>query len=231
MADDKIEGDLHGEQTEQGWLVRKRSGGKSVWDWLALLIVPGTLIVLGFVLSEYQDSRQARIEEARADAQATVDANRANVDALQAYYGVISELLLDYNLKDEAQQEARIIAHARTLVVLRSLDVERKGWLVEFLIASDLIDIVSLAEADLSGANLSGANLTGADLGRANLTGADLSRALLTGANLGKANLTGAKLGGANLERANLVGARYDDESVWPEGLRPDEAGAVNVSP
>jgi uncharacterized protein YjbI with pentapeptide repeats len=76
---------------------------------------------------------------------------------------------------------------------------------------------VSLANEDLTGADLCDAVMPGSDLSftfletarldRADLTGANLERSVLTRASLRGANLTGASLKGANLGEADLTGA------------------------
>lgn len=103
-------------------------------------------------------------------------------------------------------------------------------------------DGADLSEVDLSGASLRGAdlfdiNLSGADLSEADLSGADLGsvdlrNASLSQANLSEANLSGAKLGAADLSDANLSGANfqetlYNEETFFPEGFDPVQAGAI----
>ena len=83
----------------------------------------------------------------------------------------------------------------------------------------------NLSEAALYGANLSGANLYGANLSRADLSGADFSVAALYGADFSKANLSGANLSGANLYRANLSGADLSGANLSGANLY----GAHNV--
>jgi Kef-type K+ transport system membrane component KefB len=93
-----------------------------------------------------------------------------------------------------------------------------------------------LPEANLRGANLNGANLHGVILHRANLSQATLQQANLenselAGANLRGANLRRADLRGADLRRTDLTSvvlrdARYDVYTRWPEGFRPEGAGA-----
>ena len=68
-----------------------------------------------------------------------------------------------------------------------------------------LLEVETLADADLTDADL-----TRADLTRANLTRANLTDANLTDANLTRANLTDADLTRANLTRADL------DFACWP---------------
>src|SRR5204863_8798191 len=99
--------------------------------------------------------------------------NRENTDnqretALQIYIDKMSELLLSGNLrKSREDDEVRDIARTRTLTVLRGLDAERKGSVIQFLNEVSLIKmekpIVTLSGANLVWANLSEANLSGAD--------------------------------------------------------------------
>jgi len=102
---------------------------------------------------------------------------------------------------------------------------------------------VGFREADLRNADLRDARFTvglrGAhcSLYRAQLQGADLRGAILR-ADLRRADLRGADLRGADLswavlkhstagEEAQLAGARYDDKTLWPEGINPEAWGAV----
>jgi uncharacterized protein YjbI with pentapeptide repeats len=142
--------------------------------------------------------------------------------ALQAYIDHMSKLLLAQNLRHSLEnEEVRKIARGRTLTVLRRLDAERKGSVLQFLHESTLLGkegrIIDLTGADLSRAHLSradlsGANLSHANLSRANLSGADLSEAILSeailsGTNLSRTILSGTNLSEAYLMRANLRGA------------------------
>src|SRR5215211_9058093 len=81
------------EQTKQSrWGFR----GKTVWDWMALLIVPLVLVVIGLVFTMLQDARQQdlesqranqaqKIENQRAEAERELAVQRAQDEALQAY--------------------------------------------------------------------------------------------------------------------------------------------------
>ncbi len=226
--------------------------GKTLWEWMNLLIIPLGLVVVGIVFNVFDTIRQEQVE-----------ANRAQENALQTYFDRMSDLLVANGLrKSNPEDEIRDVARAQTLTVLRRLDRERKGVVIGFLSEAELITpgIIDLAEADLIGANLSRAdlsraklreaklreadlsgawlweaNLSGADLSWANLEGAypekaDLSRANLSRANLSRAKLEGANLTGANLEGANLEKATYNSETKWPDDFDPDAAGAINVN-
>jgi len=197
--------------------------GKTLWDWMALLIIP-TVLALGAIWFNWQ--------ERRAERQITSD--QSSETALQAYLDAVTELLLDKDLRESnPDDEIRSIARARTLTVLRKLDKERKGILLRFLHESDLIsgkarNVVALHEADLNGADLSFAKLEGTNLSKADLHGADMVSAKLSGANLSEAILSGADLTAIDLVKANLVHAYLSDTILnWADLTDANLDGAV----
>jgi uncharacterized protein YjbI with pentapeptide repeats len=143
--------------------------------------------------------------------QRELEEQRAQDDALQAYFEQMGGLLADHNLIGTDREGVRQLARAQTLTVLARLDGPRKGSLVRFLHGAGLINrakpIVHLIDADLIGVNLSDASLYHADLSGADLRYADLSGADLSGANFSDANLIGTFLHGADLRYADLSGA------------------------
>jgi uncharacterized protein YjbI with pentapeptide repeats len=186
---------------------------KTLWDWLNLLIVPFVLGVGGAVggyLFTRAENRNAQ----------TVEEQRAQDAALQAYLDQMGTLLLDHCLrKSEWDAEVRDFARAQTLTVLNRLEnPDRKRSVLQLLYETTLI---SRADDDpvivLSGANLSGSNLEGARLGNASLQAvnfrganfkkAEMDYADLMEANLSKADLSGAILLNADLPDADLSGA------------------------
>jgi uncharacterized protein YjbI with pentapeptide repeats len=224
---------------------------KTLWDWLALLIIPVVLAVGGLWFSLAQDARQQETDD-----------QRARDAALQSYLDEIGELLLDKKLQPEnLDDEARTLARARTLTILQrlnpgptegasplgppslggqSLGSDRRRSVLQFLYEANLISkgnvVVDLAGSDLSDANLGGivfssANLSGSNLRHAHLIRAKLSNAELSttnlreadlqGADLSDANLTGADLIGASLGGANLIGADLSDANLTSADLRP----------
>ncbi|WP_406709332.1 pentapeptide repeat-containing protein [Trueperella pyogenes] len=82
------------------------------------------------------------------------------------------------------------------------------------------LNLDTLQDADLRGANLRDADLWGADLWGANLRDADLRGANLRDANLQGANLRDADLWGANLRDANLQCANLWDANLWDANLQ-----------
>ena len=175
---------------------------KPLWAWLNLLIIPVVLAIGGYWFT----SSQNRATQAAAE-------RRAQDDALQAYFDQLGQLLLDKDQplqRSEESSAVRTLARARTLAVLRGLDGNRRGTVVQFLYESRLIDKDSCV-VDLTGAVLARAILTEFDLKGANLRGTHLARATLTRAKLSGADLSNAKLFGADLQYAKLNGANLSD--------------------
>ena len=187
--------------------------GMTVREWLALLgtlAIPIVVAVATAWFSFQQTTTQTQIEE-----------QRAQDEALQAYFDQMSTLLLDRDLRssteDNATQEskeARTLARAQTLTVLGRVDSSRKSQVLQFLDEANLIrsvngkdPTVALSRADLSGADLRGADLRGAHLSDANLRDASLKYANLRYANLHDAHLSDADLSNAFLSNADLSGA------------------------
>src|SRR5215211_2312586 len=98
-------------QESKAWTL-KEFGGKTVWDWMQLLIVPIVLAIITVGFSLYQSALQ-QINEAQ----------RAENTALQAYLGQMGQWLIEQDL-DRAQQSDDIakVARARTLTILGGAD-------------------------------------------------------------------------------------------------------------
>jgi hypothetical protein len=201
---------------------------KTLWDWLDLLIVPVVLAIGGYLFNNSQNQATQRAAE-----------RRAQDDALQAYLDHMSDMLTPK--KDQASlngepppESLKYLARARTLTVLRRLDGDRKGRVLQFLHESRLIEggrflhsqygltedeegrlvRINLSSADLSEADLSEADLSGAHLSKVNLSRANLSKAFLSRANLSEADLSGAKLSGAKLGYVDLTSANVTQEQL-----------------
>jgi uncharacterized protein YjbI with pentapeptide repeats len=178
-------------------------------------------------LEERRVRETRALEDARTKEARRLEAQRAGEAALQNYFEVVGELLIEKPLREASPDDnLSTVVRAQTLSVLEGLDPERKRILLLFLYESDLIIkghvVVDLRGANLRGANLSVVNLRGASLSevdlsetylrRTNLRDADLMGSNLSGAdlniaNLSEADLTGANLRGANLRKANVAGA------------------------
>jgi uncharacterized protein YjbI with pentapeptide repeats len=216
-------------------------------------------------IADQRTEEDRKIAQERAETDREIAEQRRQDEALQAYLDHIGELLLDNAQplrQSEEHSEVRTLARSRTLTVLGSLDGRHKRSVLQFLYESRLIDqeqalldkksdlierrhmIVSLAQADLSGASLGranlraaclrGAHLSWASLGRANLRAACLRGAKLFKANLYGADLIGANLGDADLREADLIeadliGASLEGASLKGADLRRTHLSGANL--
>jgi uncharacterized protein YjbI with pentapeptide repeats len=209
--------------------------GKTLWDWLQLLIIPIVLAVGGYIFNVALQEREEK----------TTTANQEEA-ALQSYLKNMSELLLHKSPSEDSTEKntREKIMRAYTLTTLQLLkSPDRKRSLFLFLQDTNLISKderighlkganlsgirlsamelpkVDLADTFLGGSNLSGTILSDANLSRALLVSADLSRTNLTNANLTDADLTNADLTNANLSGAILNRTKLYLARVIPEQL------------
>lgn len=207
--------------------------GKTLWDWLELLIIPLVLAFGGLAFSTAERMTEHAIAERRNATERELATDRHQEALLQSYLDRMTELLLEKELRASTpDSEVRVVARARTLTVLRALDANRKRLVLLFLYESKLIErhhqVVDMQGADLSGADLRGAKLSDADLSEAILTNAKLGETELNGAELSQANLFNADLGHADLQVARLVGANLAETDLRHARLkgRVDLTGA-----
>lgn len=229
------------------WVISGLSG-KTLWEWLELLIVPLGLAFGAFYLESQVEGRQANIAEERYKQERNIAAERANQEVLDSYLEKMQGLLLDKDLRNASvESEVRSVARAITTTAMRDLDAARNALLIDFLRESNLVGGIgssgerntksiailpklNLSNADLSkanlnytdlnGADLSGANLEGADLNNSYLNNSDLKNADLEGADLYRTNLNGADLSGADLSGAKLIGTELSGTDLRGADLR-----------
>ena len=135
---------------------RSRLGfsGKTLWDWLQLLIIPIILAsgAIWFNIQQNQASQQIALDQQRQ-----TDLSACIVD--------IQGLLLNADLRtSKPSDKVRVVAKAEVLSTLGQLDGERKGFLIRFLSEAGLVTSTSQNAGpviDLSGADLSKADLSG----------------------------------------------------------------------
>ena len=222
--------------------------GKTVWDFLQLLIVPLMLVAIGLVFSLQQDARQQRVEDQRAEAERELAEQRAQDEALQAYLDQMSQLILERKLLEVEQghpvhepgDPVHTLAQARTSTAILRLDAEHNESVTRFLINSGLAESseasarllreITLSHATLSDAYLPNTDLIYADLSGANLRDADLYDADLSGANLRGADLSSADLSGANLFVADLTNANLSDAFLRDADLKGADLSGANLN-
>src|SRR2546421_3181607 len=163
-------------------ITEQHQPGKTLWDWLQLLIIPVVLALAAFLFNSATTRSEQKITAQRYENDQEIAADKQKEDLLQTYLDRMSELLLKHDLRasSDPKGEVRYIARSRTLTVLSRLDANRKKSLLQFLHESDLINATMGSIVQLEGADLSDANLFGADLFGADLFGAIIENAIIT---------------------------------------------------
>ena len=226
-------------------LTVKEFGGRPLWDWLQLLIVPLVIAVIGFWFTASQNTRQQQIENQRAQQAQNIEDKRAKAEralakqsaqdeALQAYLDQMSSLMLDKNLlESERGDSVYTLAQARTATVMTRLDSGRNKTVLGFLWNSGLVGESSAGESSVNlfrNIDLRGADLRGRNLAEAHLRGAILDNADLRGAILDHADLRGAFLGDTKLSDAIMSHSDLSNASMFGADLRGAHLNEADLS-
>lgn len=192
--------------------------GKTLWDWLELLIVPLALLVGTVIFDQLNKTRDSERQAKRQREQELRQEDHYREEALQKYFDQIDKLILTTEHSDAAMIHR--LAASRTITVLRRLEGMRLQEAVDFLRATETIRGVpsvsilqgkNLQEVDMDGVDLSYFDLEETRLVSCKLRGADLSGAFLHNAVLSYADLSYADLNGADLRGAILTEAVLDN--------------------
>jgi uncharacterized protein YjbI with pentapeptide repeats len=160
--------------------------GKSLWDWLSLLVVPVGLALALFLLDDAQSRRERDRAEAGARRAAATEDDRRRATLLSEYLERMSDLLLDHGLA-RAKPSAPVaqLASTLTLTVIGRLDGRRKAQVLLFLDRSRLID-PARAGLELIGADFRGTDARAVGFPRAmGLRGVDFRGSNFDGAAIG----------------------------------------------
>ncbi|CAF1219191.1 unnamed protein product [Didymodactylos carnosus] len=179
------------------------------------LLVPLTIGILTTVITVQQNyasehnrlndlaiANKQREQDANISAQERQQADELKMDTLLAsYIREIGELfLLEYqNFADEYKYGRLLFARAKTLLILRQVDVKRRQYVIQFLYETGLFsnrnDTIDLKNANLSGISFSKFNYDWTDV---RLTYVCLTDSSFEGINLTGVNFTGSILTNAN---------------------------------
>ena len=212
--------------------VIERQNPRTIWDWISIVGISAVVAGVGVYFTQKQKER----DEAATN-------ERTQAEALQAYLGQMSNLMIDQKLGKEHEKSlkdsVRKVAQARTIAVLLAVDADHKRDPLRLVYELGLIkkdsplislttaslDHAKLSELALPNASLSHVDLRATDLSGSNLSGSDLSKADLRGANLSDADLSGADLTNTNLlpydqrNPARLSGHNLKDKSAVPSQI------------
>lgn len=201
--------------------------GKTLWDWLELLIIPAVLGIGAIWFDSEANLRADEVQRQREVVQRDIEDQRAKDAVLSTYFDDLSNLLLERSLLESPRGSAiRDIARAKTLSALSQMDGSRKGFIVRFLYEVGLIkgsspllylggavtgepavDEIVPSRGDLNGAVLHRLFMSELNLTRVHMVGADFRWAMLDKANFIGTDLRNADFTGARLREASLAGA------------------------
>jgi uncharacterized protein YjbI with pentapeptide repeats len=166
-----------------------------------------------------EDRRQVSLiesEERRFQENRYIEEQRSQDRILQDYLDQMTQLILHENLNNsQPVDQVRVVARARTLTALKSLNGDRKRILITFLYEAHLIQhdkkdvIISLKGADLTNTDLSNINLSWSDLRGINFLGCNLTNVDLSHCDLTKVDFTGVILNKSRFDRARLVHTNF----------------------
>ncbi len=222
--------------------------GRTLWDVLNLLIVPFVLAVGGFWLNDIAVKRQNELQRQETLRQRERDESRLQTSAMQAYFDAIGELQLEQSLgKAWARPAVLAIARTKTQTIMREINSERQGLVVQFLKDANLIvhkrtaamepparssdcsaqmtgtkgarAFLSLEDTKLIGVSLANADLQAVELAHVDMREADLRNANLASAIMMSSDFRGANLSSANLVGADLTGAYLVNAQLRGAGL------------
>lgn len=155
---------------------------KSFWDWMQLLLIPITIVIIGTIF-QFSENRTDR----------EIGKERVQQETLNSYLNSMGTLIVNGGLD---QPQTVQVMRARTAATIRVLaNVDHRNAVFGFLRDADLIGrrmaqdgnddtqpngpkpVALLERIVLRGANLRGANLRDADLRRATVTNQQLAQA------------------------------------------------------
>jgi uncharacterized protein YjbI with pentapeptide repeats len=204
--------------------------GKTLWDWLQLLLVPVVLAIVAFSFNAGQASVNQQLERQNNQEQ-----------VVNTYLGQMSNLLLQYHLHDsQLGDPRRAIAQAITLAALDRLDSEHKNIIILFLYRADLLKyhyyknnetecgdpkalkkqfsdeqpIITLSQGNIEGVTINDLKLNCIDLHNMYLKGSNFSTSVLDRANLGISLAMGADFSYTSMKAASLYYLDLSDANL-----------------
>jgi uncharacterized protein YjbI with pentapeptide repeats len=210
--------------TLSSWPDEWRLFNRSLWDWMELLFIPGSLLVGGFFLHRAQRQTGRQLSEQRSAAKQNLVQDQSHDSIFDSFMARMTDLLLERDLLNSPTDSSlRDLARNWTITTVRRLDGQHNSNLFRFLEESRLVPAnLPAGESPViqfDGANLSDVDLRHANLSSVNLKGAELARAKLADADFRTANLARADLREADLSRANLQEANLSQAILWEADL------------
>jgi len=173
--------------------------GKTLWDWMDLLLIPLLLALAAYYFTKTQRDKDIEIST-----------SGRQEEALQMYLDKMTELILTQNLKWRTGEISRI-ARARTLTILDMLSGKLKGRVLCFLLESDLLS-GKKPFIDLESANLAGLEIleVGGVFNNVKMNYVILANSKLFGTKFCNSDLAGVTFENAELKRVSFIETKLD---------------------
>lgn len=187
--------------------------GKTLWDFLEILVVPIFLAIIAIVFNILSNKNSNRIAD-----------NRTQDYTLRNYLDDLSHFLLEEDIyQTDDNSPIRQLLRAKTLTALHQLNGERKGILIRFIYHLGLINkngpLINLSGADLKSINLSGADHSD-NKDRTLLNYLSLFEVSFAGAEMREADFSEAKLSRSNFMFTDLTDADFGDAHLMESDFR-----------
>jgi uncharacterized protein YjbI with pentapeptide repeats len=209
--------------------------GKTLWDWLGLLIVPILLTVLAISVSDTLKKRE--IEIGRLDNQNKV---------IQDYHLLVTKIIEQYDIKI-ISGPSKSLLRARTLAIISIINKKQKAALMQFIVEAGLLQhnnlFLDLESFDLSGIswlpgnyeyiNLNGTNMSNSFIQNCSFRESKLSSALLCNSILYEVAFTNSDLCYTDLSNTKItkgifIGARLIESKLMDSIIEEsDFVGAI----
>lgn len=221
---------------------RSLPGGKTLWDWVNLLLAPLVVVIIMIVALQTLAAREQANATALEEQAALLDEVVAETGLLQSYIDEMSALMGNddfpslvarplcltpmvmrgesaevESVEDMTSAESVTVGRDSTAAAYDELTDERLASLIRYTSNNQLFDLYfdcELESLTLTDADLSGVNFANVDLTEADLSGSQFHRADLSLATLTSADLSGAEFFTATLDRANMQMADLSGASI-----------------
>jgi hypothetical protein len=127
-------------QPQKRSITTETQGARTIWEWLTILTISAVIAGAALIFTTRQAAQQRELQVQQANDAQELQVQQANDAALQAYLEDMGTSLLEKDLRGaDENDDVRLLARARTLIVLDGVSEDRKVRLLNFLSETQLI--------------------------------------------------------------------------------------------
>ncbi len=195
---------------------------KTLWDWLELLIIPLVIFGLGYILNSNLKTRD----------EINTSNNRRD-ELLRNYFSEYSKLPQNFPDEEFFQFSVNILK-AQTMSLLPRLDGERKGFLLQFLVESGLLNLqntrLQLSRADFSGLNFDYIDIRDVNLHGNNFENSVIDKLTIHDSNFGSGFYRNVSFLGGTFYNTNFEYANFVNANLYQAKFIKCEVGIANFT-